>query len=179
MRLSSCRFAALALGWLLAGVPNGLNAQSSNIAGSQSGSDLGRTVVLSPFGVSARPIGCFGLSIKAMKDGLTSRVTEMTVLDVVPNSDADKQGLGPLTQILSIDGKDVREFTASFANGSDLNAKMIGRKKGDVVTIEVLVLGAKKPKRITLVEGRGVHYFPYESDSDVEPLRSMHVNISH
>ncbi len=107
-----------------------------------------------------------------------ARVAEMTVLAVIPNSDADKQGLGPLTQILSIDGKDVSDFTASFDKGSDLNAKLIDRKKGDKITLEVLILGAKRPKRVTLVEGRGIHEFPFESDSEIEPLRTVHVGIS-
>ena len=178
MKCSYSRFAFLVLGGLFFGALHSSNAQSSNVAVSQSGPDLRGTVVLSPIYVSTRPLGCFGLSIKARKDGLTARITEMTVLEVIPNSDADKQGLGPLTQILSIDGRSVSEFTASFAKGSDLNAKFIDRKKGDEITLEVLILGARKPKRVTLIEGRGVHEFPFESDSEIEPLRTTHVGVS-
>ncbi|HEY5228496.1 MAG TPA: PDZ domain-containing protein [Opitutaceae bacterium] len=117
--------------------------------------------------------------MKARKDGLSARVAEMTVLAVVPNSDADKQGLGPLTQILSIDGREVKEFAASFDKGSDLDAKLIGRTKGDKITLDVLILGARKPKRVTLIEGHGVHEFPNQSDSEVEPLRTVHIGFGH
>jgi S1-C subfamily serine protease len=178
MNVPPGRFAALLLSGLILSGPSGSNAQNSAISAPQSDPELGQTIVLSPVNVSTRPIGCFGLSVRARQDGLLARVAEMTVLAVIPHSDADKQGLGPLTQILSIDGKDVSNFTASFDKGSDLNAKLIDRKKGDKITLEVLVLGAKRPKRVTLVEGRRIHEFPFESDSEVEPLRTVHVGIS-
>lgn len=160
------------------GAPFAMSAQSSGNDASHPSANIGGTVVLSPVYVGTKPLGCFGMSTKARKDGLTTRITELTVLSVIPNSDADKQGIGPLTQILSIDGKNVGEFTASFVKGSDLNAKLINRKKGDQITLEVLILGARKPKRVTLVEGHGVHEFPFESDSEVEPLRTTHVGVS-
>lgn len=178
MKLSIRSLSLLVLGALSFAAHFQLIAQSPAPAASQSGEDRGGAVVLSPVYVDTKPFGCFGMSTKARKDGLTSRIAELTVLSVIPNSDADKQGIGPMTQILSIDGRDVGEFAASFANGSDLNTKLLNRKKGDVITLEVVTLGARKPRRVTLMEGRGVHEFPFESDSEIEPLRTTHVGIS-
>jgi C-terminal processing protease CtpA/Prc len=172
------RLAALLVGGLVLASPGGQFAQEPNPPGPGPGGGPGETIVLSPVSVRTRPIGCFGLSVRARKDGLSPRVADMTILSVAPNSDADKLGLGPLTEILSIDGKGVGSFTASFDHGSDLSAKLINRKKGDEIVLEVLVLGARKPRRVTLVEGRGIHEYPYQSDSDVEQLRTVHVGIS-
>src|ERR1700683_1509640 len=109
--------------------------------------------MLSPVGVSAKPVGSFGFSVQAIKDGITLRVLEMTVDTVAPNSEASRKGLAPLTQILGIDGRDIRDFTASFAKGSDLNSKLMDRKKGDQITLEVIPLGARVSKMVTLTQG--------------------------
>jgi len=162
---------------LLLGGANCLSAQTASGPAPSGGS---RTpTVLDPYVVSSKPIGSFGLSVKAIRDGFSAKVAELTILDVVPHSDADRLGLGPLTRILSIDGRSVNEFTASFDKGADLNAKLIDRKRGDRITLEVVVLGAGKPKFVHLVEGRGVHQFANESDSEVEPLRSINIGFSH
>jgi hypothetical protein len=145
----------------------------------QTNPSMGTSIALSPVEISAKPFGCFGMSIRAEKDGLTSRVSEMTVLEVVPNSDADKCGLAPLTRILSIDGKDVSEFAASFNQGSELNEKLISRKRGDRVMLEVLVLGAKKSRIVFLTEGRGTRDFPHDSDSEYDPPGAIHVGVAH
>ena len=154
-------------------------AQGSGAASPSSNSDPKPSLVLSPFVVSSKPIGSFGLSVKAMRYGPSLKVAELTILDVVAHTDADKEGLGPLTQILSIDGKSVNDFTASFDKGTDLSLKLIDRKRGDRITLEVLVLGARKPREVTLTEGHGAHQFPNQSDTDVEPLRTIHVGLSH
>jgi predicted metalloprotease with PDZ domain len=134
---------------------------------------------LAPVVVSSKPIGSFGLSVRVLRDAMSAKVAELTILDVIPHTDADKAGLGPLTRILSIDGRSVNDFTASFDQGADLNAKLIDRKRGDRITLVVLTLGARKPREVTLTEGRGVHAFPNQTDSEVEPLRTQHFGISH
>jgi predicted metalloprotease with PDZ domain len=151
----------------------------SGTATPQSSAGSKTSVVLSPFVVSTKPIGSFGLSVKAMRGAFSTTVAELTILDVVPHTDADKEGLVPLTRILSIDGTSISEFTASFDKGSDLCAKLIDRKRGAKITLEVLILGASKSKLVTLTEGHGVHQFPNQSDSEVEPLRTMHIGLSH
>jgi hypothetical protein len=178
VRFSFRPFAVPVLFGLFLGTPFPVSAQSSNNASASPGAQPEGTVVLSPLYVGTKPFGCFGMSTKARRDGLSPRVSELTVLSVSPNSDADKEGIGPLTQILRIDGRSVGDFIASYTKGTDLGAKLINRKKGDQITLEVLILGARTPKRVTLVEGHGVHEFPFESDSEVEPMRTTHVGIS-
>jgi C-terminal processing protease CtpA/Prc len=148
------------------------------MAAPQSNMDSRTSVVLSPFVVSTKPIGSFGLSVKATTDGFSAKIAELTILDVIPHTDADRKGLGRLTRILSIDGRSVNEFTASFNQGTDLNSKLIGRKRGDSIRLEVLILGARKPKKVTLTEWYGAHHFPNETDSGVERLRTVHVGVS-
>jgi hypothetical protein len=170
---------ASVLGIFLFGVLFAARLGGSGIATPQTDNSMDATVVLSPVDVSAKPLGCFGISIRAQRDIFSSRVSEMTVLAVVPHSDADKQGLAPFTQILKIDGRDVIEFVATFNQGSELGGKLINRKKGDRIILEVLVPGAKKSKFVTLIEGRGVRDFPYESDSEYAPPGAIHVNLAH
>jgi S1-C subfamily serine protease len=159
-------------------MPNNSGAQGSSIAAPQSNTAPKTATVLKPFVVGTKPIGSFGLSVKALRGGFSANVAELTILDVVPHSDADKQGLGPMTQILSIDGRSINEFAASFDKGSDLNVKLIDRKQGDRITLEVLIRGAGRPKQVTLTEGHGVNQLPNESDSGIEPMRVIHIGIS-
>lgn len=110
-------------------------------------------IVLKEFKVTEKPLTSFGFSVFAAKDDLTNRVIELTIDGVAPHSEAEYKGLAPLTRVLSIDGRDVREFTASFLKGSDLNGKLMDRRHGDRITLKVWVLGARKPKDVTLTEG--------------------------
>jgi C-terminal processing protease CtpA/Prc len=136
-------------------------------------------VVLSPVVTSAKAVGSFGFSVLAQKDGLTQKVIQLTVQQVARNSEAERKGLGPLTKILSIDGRDVREFSASFAKGGDLNLKLMDRKEGDRVTLGVLVLGAREPKTITLTEGlRFITADPHASDADDVTPGATHLKMS-
>jgi C-terminal processing protease CtpA/Prc len=169
-------WAALLCASLLPGFPGHVDAQAAGGSVPRS-TAASKPSSLAPLVVSSKPIGSFGISVRARRDGITGNVAEMTVTGVIPNSDADKEGLGPLTRILRIDGRNVNEIPATFDRGSDLNSKLIDRKQGERITLEVLILGARKPKEVTLVEGR-VHEFPNESDSEVEPMRTIRVGFS-
>jgi hypothetical protein len=164
---------------VLVGVLLQAKSEASDNPACQSAPPLDSAVVLSPVDISAKPFGCFGISIRAERDALTSRVSEMTVLDVIPNSEADRDGLAPFTRILRIDGREVGEFIASFNRGSELNAKLINRKKGDRIVLEVLALGSRKSKVVTLTEGSATRYFPRDSDSEYEPPGAMHFPVTH
>ena len=123
-------------------------------------------------------MGSFGFSVLAQKDGLTQKVIELTIQGVARNSEAERKGLGPLTKILSIDGRDIREFTASFAKGSDLNLKLMDRRGGDRVALGVLVLGAREPRTVTLTEGlQAIGADPHDSDADNTTPNATHINM--
>jgi len=153
---------------LAAGAALRLPAQGAPDGGSRT------PAMLPAFVVSEQPIGSFGLSVKATRDPFSPRIAQLIILEVVRHSDADRCGLGPLTQILTIDGRDIHEFAASFDRGSDLSVKLVDRKRGDRIVLEVLPKGAGKSRKVTLVEGHTL-----QSDSDVDPLRASHIGIAH
>ncbi len=143
------------------------------------GESQGRPIVLEPVGVSGRPVGSFAFSVRAIRNGMTQKALQVTVDRVLPNSEAEKKGVGPLTQILSIDGRDVQEFTASFAQGSDLNRKLMYRKPGERITLEILNLNSREPKFVTLTEGFQVFGPAHQDpDSGEVPPNAVHVNNS-
>ena len=76
-----------------------------------------------------------------------------SILMVGVDADArlPRAGLGTLTTIRKIDGRPVQEFVATFDNGSDLNRALVNRKPGDRITLEVLDVGATRPRMVTLV----------------------------
>ena len=94
------------------------------------------------------------MSLRIRKNPLNQNVAEITIFQVLPGSPADKAGLEALTSIQKIDGRPVRDFLASFRKGSDLNRKLMGRKLGDQITLEVLTPGSPLGKVVTLTEGR-------------------------
>jgi hypothetical protein len=131
------------------------------------------TIVLPPVAVMGKPIGSFGISVRVLRSEATQRALLITVIDVRPDSDAQRKGIGPGTEILSIDGIDAHEFRATFAYGSDLNAKLLQRRPGDRITLEILPIGTPKPKFVTLVEGLRIDRGTYEG-----PLNVTHVGIA-
>jgi len=111
-----------------------------------------KPVALSPVEISDKPVGSFGLGFKATVNFFGHKVLDLKIDAVYPDSEADRIGLVPLTQILSIDGKDVGEFTATFVKGSELNKELMNRKVGDKITLEVLLPGARASRFVTLTE---------------------------
>ncbi len=93
----------------------------------------------------------FGLSVKVLKFTLTNKVMTIRIEDVEEGSDAAAKGLGAGATIEAIDGRTITEFDATFKAGSDLRRIFIGRHAGDKVVLDVLAIGATKPKRVTLI----------------------------
>jgi hypothetical protein len=131
------------------------------------------SIVLPPVAVLGKPVSSFGLSLRLLRNEATQRTLLVTITDVEPGSDAQKKGLGAGTDIMSIDGIDVHEFKATFAYGSELNAKLLQRGPGERITLEILPAGALKPTVVTLVEGRR-----RERDAEVQPFSIKHVTLA-
>jgi len=115
-------------------------------------SEAGDPLRLKPITVKAVPLGSFGFSVRVKWSVETARVEKIIIDEVLPDSPADQAGIGVSTTIEKIDGRPVREFTATFDSGSDLNKALINRKPGDRITLEVLPVGAARPRIVTLVE---------------------------
>jgi C-terminal processing protease CtpA/Prc len=102
----------------------------------------------------------------------------MTVDKVSKGSDAEAKGLSTLAEILSIDGRDVQEFTASFLKGSDLNRKLMDRKPGERIRLGVLLLGGRSPKVITLTQGAAsLSGSLHDPNADAMAPNAVHIGI--
>lgn len=112
----------------------------------------GGPIILKPVTVTAKPLGSYGLSVRVKWNSETAMVESILIDQVLPDSPAARAGLGTLTTIRKIDGRPVQEFVATFDNGSDLNRALVNRKPGDRITLEVLDVGATRPRMVTLVE---------------------------
>jgi len=53
-------------------------------------------------------------------------------------------------QVLRIDGRPVSDYEGTFRSGSELNRIFIGRSSGDRISLEVMLPGKKKPKKLTI-----------------------------
>ena len=96
----------------------------------------------------------FCIGLKVFKNQDTKKVVSLFVDRVLKDSDADATGLKPGDEIVSIDGREVTEFEASFMKGTDLNKIFVGRKEGDVVTLGVKRAGGGKPVPMRIVQTR-------------------------
>ncbi|MBX3749700.1 MAG: hypothetical protein KF897_06405 [Opitutaceae bacterium] len=94
----------------------------------------------------------FGISLQIWQDSQTGNVSTVYLTGVKPDSDAEKQGLKPFTQVTRIDGQPVQSYLASLKTSSALGKIFINRKLGAKVALEVLTADSPEPKTIVLVE---------------------------
>ncbi len=94
----------------------------------------------------------FGISLQIWQDSLTGNVSTIYITGVKAESDAEKQGLKPFTQITRIDGQPVQSYVASLKTSSALGKIFINRKIGAKLVLEVLPTDSPKPKTVVLVE---------------------------
>lgn len=106
--------------------------------------------------VSGKHLLCFGIAITPWENKNTQRVMAMCVKDVAPESMAGEKELAPGTRIYSINGVPVKDFEATFSDGSDLGKLFVDRKKGDQITVEIGNLGQQGTKYVTLIQSPGM-----------------------
>ena len=109
------------------------------------------TVVLEPMKVNGDTRLSFGFGLKVMRIEPTHLVLEMLVDRVQEGSEAESKGLKPGSKIVSIEGKDVSAYEATFVYGSELNRIFVDRPQGASVTLQVLIPGKKKVQKVTIV----------------------------
>ena len=81
------------------------------------------------------------------------------VISPMKGTPSDRAGVRSGDEILSIDGIPVENFTASFASGTELHQKLMNRKEGDQVTLEIVTPGARAPRTIILTQMQTPDWF--------------------
>lgn len=94
----------------------------------------------------------FGISLQIWQDSQTGNVGTVYITAVKKESDAEREGLAPFTQITRIDGRPVQSYLASLKTTSELGKIFINRKVGDKVVLEVLSTDSPTSKTVVLVE---------------------------
>jgi predicted metalloprotease with PDZ domain len=118
------------------------------------------TVRMAPYYVRTRPLTSFGLALQMEALVKTKQVLRMFIREVEADSEADFGGLVPGTEILSVDGRNVRTFAVRFDPESDLGRLFVNRARGDRIRLVVIHPGAAKPRTVELVVGRTREYRP-------------------
>ena len=107
-------------------------------------------VLLDPMVVSTESLLSFGFGLRVVRSHPDNRVLGMYVERVGEGTDAFRKGLITGAQVLRIDGRPVSDYEGTFRSGSELNRIFIGRSSGDRISLEVMLPGKKKPKKLTI-----------------------------
>jgi len=102
------------------------------------------------FIVTGKTYLSFDFAMSLVKIG--NQISWAYVTKVKPGSDADIEGMRPYTHILSINGKPIQEFDATFSSQSELGRLLIGRKVGDRLVLEFRRDGSTETKTAVLVK---------------------------
>ena len=111
-------------------------------------------VPMRTYTVAEKPLTCFGLSLQMVALRQTKQVLRMFVREVMPDSEADFNGLVTGTEILSINGRAVDSFVVGFDPQSELGRLFVNRRRGDRVTLVVVPPGETAARTVVLVLGR-------------------------
>lgn len=151
--------ALLILALILPAAGQAEDKPSANASTPTSEASSAQPIVLEPMVVYGETKLAFGFGIKVTRIENPRIVLEMLVDRVLAGSDAERKGLKPGSRIVSIDGKEVSNYEATFVYGSELNRIFVDRREGARVTLQVLVPGKKKLQKLTIVR-RTVLYDP-------------------
>jgi membrane-associated protease RseP (regulator of RpoE activity) len=107
-------------------------------------------IKLEPLVTTERTQLSFQFSIRVTRSQPTNQLIAMYVDQVLPGSNAEEVRLVPGAMIVSINGKPVAQYEASFRSGSELSKILVGRREGDEVTLVVIDPDETKPKKIVV-----------------------------
>jgi hypothetical protein len=151
--------ALLALALVLPTIGRADGNSSADASDGLAAASNGQPVVLEPMTIYGDTKLSFGFGLRVMRIENPRIVLEITVDRVKTGSDAERKGLKPGSRVVSINGRDVSGYEATFVNGSELNRLFVDRPEGASVTMEVLVPGKKKIQKLTIVR-RSLLYEP-------------------
>ena len=107
-------------------------------------------IKLDPFVITESTQLSFQFSIRITRSQPMNQLVAMYVDRVLPGSNAEEVRLMPGAMIISIDGKPVTQFEATFRSGSELSKILVGRREGDEVTLVVVDPDETRQKKIVV-----------------------------
>jgi len=108
-------------------------------------------ITLEPMVISADSLLSFGFSLRVVRQEPGDRLLTLSIERILEKSDADRKGLKSGYEIISINGREIQSYEATFRAGSELHQIFIGRPEGARVTLEVRPPGKTKTKKLTIV----------------------------
>jgi len=109
----------------------------ADVARTTSGSDT-EPIKLEPLVITESTQLSFQFSVRVTRSQPENQLVAMYVDRVLAGSNAEEVGLCPGAMIVSIDGRPVAQFEATFRSGSELSRILVGRREGDEVTLVVV-----------------------------------------
>lgn len=106
-----------------------------------------KIVVLEPMKITGTPIISFAVNIRIYMDPDTRKVDRLFITKVWPDSDAERAGLQVGDEILTLDGKAVREFDAQVSVNTPLGKIFLDRAPGEPLKLEVIT---RRTEKVTL-----------------------------
>jgi C-terminal processing protease CtpA/Prc len=103
-------------------------------------------VTLVPYRVSGRAVGNFSIAIKVLYEPERKK-TQLIIVDVTQNSDAEKLGLQSGDEIVKIGGVPVEDMDPTVTKDSPLGKIFLNRVPGDTIDLEVVT---RRTKQVTL-----------------------------
>ena len=100
--------------------------------------------------VKGESVLSFGFAIRVTRVDEPKSFVSLIVARVQPGSDAEIKGLKPESRIVSINGKSVSDYEATFNPASELGRIFIGRSEGSSVILEVMPPGKLKAKKLKI-----------------------------
>jgi hypothetical protein len=109
-----------------------------------------KPIRLSPLVITESTQLSFQFSVRITRSQPENQLLAMYVEQVLPGSNAEAVQLMPGAMIVSIDGKPIGQYEATFRSGSELCKILVGRREGDEVTLVVIDPGETRQKKIVV-----------------------------
>jgi C-terminal processing protease CtpA/Prc len=101
-------------------------------------------ITLPKFEANGNAVCCYGFGIIASWNAKTQSIDHVFIDYVTPGAKAEKIGLRPGDEILSLNGKKITDMKGGTKRGSDLFELLVDQPVGRMIDIEIAVRVVKK-----------------------------------
>lgn len=116
-----------------------------------------KVLVLEPFKVNETPLISYAIDIAIYVDPKTKKVTRIFITRVIEDTDAERAGLKPGDEIVSLDGVPVKGMEPKVGPDSPLGQFLLNRDHGERLNFEIIT---HRTENITLRAQRGIPGIP-------------------